>query len=592
MRMGAAMDGSIARARAVTKWGLVAVFAGVLSILALVGFSGCEQGHPPADAGAQLEAGTQPDVGASEAQASRWPPDESTKADPPPPPLPPDTRTPAQIIAAACPPGMCKGRSIPTTFGASPNLAIIPSSYTVPAWWIDPANSIGCASNSNSGTSATCTGGCSGSTCPSGIGPLLSWQELAVHRWGFQGGLCPTPRIQQNTTVTFLSNDANTDPVSFCPQVELGAYVLLVGNLGAGQQVCSGTISGVTNLTRGAVATGLTQVTLPCNAAVGDLVFDSTQSAYFWTYKVNSAAPAYFATTPISVSTLGTTFNTIGYVPISNGDSVTVYSPVSLDVTEYSPFYVQDPVTALSYLANMSVAFSGNQRDPVALGGVGQGVIYQNVAFNRNIQYMRQSSKASAFVNAFIVGGASIRDVLLYSPPSSQYVFAVGIYGGVVGSTNSNEQAFNMSGTSLDLDTIVVSTSSALQQADLRDGYLNEVYIDTSSTINARQNVGLNSGIDAGPFVWGPGTLTVNGPGRISYPSGSGQAAATFLMATLQIDRQSKTCLCNPNIADGGVGPCNLTVSAANLDTTLGATIPNACFCNAGGGAICNFLGP
>jgi len=205
---------------------------------------------------------------------------------------------------------------------------------------------------------------------------------------------------------------------------------------------------------------------------------------------------------------------------------------------------------------------------------------------------MRQSGKASGFGNDFIVSGISVRDALLFSPPSSSYTFAVSLYGGVLGTTSSNENVVNITGASIDYDAIVVDTINATQQPDFRDSYLNDVYVDTSTTVNARSNVGVTPGANTVGTVWGPGTLTVNGPGRLAYPAGAGQAATSFLVATLQIDRQSKTCLCNPNIADGGASPCNLTVSAATLDSTLGTTITNACFCNPGGGSICNFLGP
>jgi len=350
--------------------------------LALSVLSGCNGPTPSStdggvDAATQEAAAAVPTARAS-ASARNAALDEPIALAPPPPR--PDTRTAVQIAMAACPPGRCKGSAIKPLLAGPTNQPIIPASYTVPAWTIDPANSLGCASDTNSGTSATCSGGCSGSTCPSGIGPLLTWQELSVHRWGFQGGLCPTPRLQQNTSITFISNDTNADPVSFCPQSELGTNALLLGNLGTGQQVCTGTISAVTSISRGAVATGLTQLTLPCNAAVGDLVFDSTQNAYFWTYKVNGAAPAYFTTTPVTLSTPGAAF-TVTSKTLSSGDSVTVYSPVTVNVIEFSPFYVQDTSTVFSYMSNLTVAFSGNQRDPIALRGVGQGAIYTNVSF-------------------------------------------------------------------------------------------------------------------------------------------------------------------------------------------------------------------
>ena len=54
----------------------------------------------------------------------------------PPPPAAPDTRTPAQLAAAACYGGKCVGTGIPKLMMASGQTPIIPPSWTVPTWWI------------------------------------------------------------------------------------------------------------------------------------------------------------------------------------------------------------------------------------------------------------------------------------------------------------------------------------------------------------------------------------------------------------------------------------------------------------------------
>src|SRR5579875_1013792 len=117
-----------------------------------------------------------------------------------PPPAKPDPRTPAELAQAAClgPNGQwhCKLQR-KMVLAASSSSPIIPASWTVPNWYIDPSNSTGCASDSNSGTSSTC--GAAGS----GIGPLATWGELQVHRWGCQGGGQVCPRLQQTTTITW-----------------------------------------------------------------------------------------------------------------------------------------------------------------------------------------------------------------------------------------------------------------------------------------------------------------------------------------------------------------------------------------------------
>ena len=51
----------------------------------------------------------------------------------------------------------------------------------------------------------------------------------------------------------------------------------------------------------------------------------------------------------------------------------------------------------------------------------------------------------------------------------------------------------------------------------------------------------------AGPFIYGTGTVNIMGNGRLSYPTGSGAAAAAFLTTGgLQIGGQTKTCVSEP----------------------------------------------
>ena len=129
------------------------------------------------------------------------------------PPAPPDPRTPQQIAQAACG-TRCKGAMTKPLVAVSGSQPILPPSWTVPTWHINPANSIGCASDTNSGTSASCTGGCSGSVCTSGIGPLLTYQELNVHRLGCQGNPTLCPRWRQSTSIIYDSSQTNATDVT------------------------------------------------------------------------------------------------------------------------------------------------------------------------------------------------------------------------------------------------------------------------------------------------------------------------------------------------------------------------------------------
>lgn len=82
---------------------------------------------------------------------------------------------------------------------------LTPASWTVPNWYIDPANTTGCAADTNTCTSATCAG--------AGTGPCATYAEIVVHRWG-----TTAPTLAQNTTVSFLSSHSdNSDPVILAP---------------------------------------------------------------------------------------------------------------------------------------------------------------------------------------------------------------------------------------------------------------------------------------------------------------------------------------------------------------------------------------
>ena len=116
---------------------------------------------------------------------------------------------------------------------------IIPPSWTVPNWYIDPQNTTTCASDSNSGTSATCGG--------AGIGPIVTYQELNVHRWGCQGDPSACPRLSPKHDAQLPQQaDERGGLVFFDPSIELGGYAAVVCPLGSAQQIATGTLNVVT----------------------------------------------------------------------------------------------------------------------------------------------------------------------------------------------------------------------------------------------------------------------------------------------------------------------------------------------------------
>lgn len=127
------------------------------------------------------------------------------------------TRTAARALWIFVTPVLCacSGGSGAVEQSSSAVAPPLPISWTQPAWFIDPANSTGAASDSN--------------TCTSVTKPCLTYAGV-VQIWGGT----TSPRLRQNTTITFLSSQWNDgDPVDVTPYVENGATVTLQGALGA-----------------------------------------------------------------------------------------------------------------------------------------------------------------------------------------------------------------------------------------------------------------------------------------------------------------------------------------------------------------------
>jgi hypothetical protein len=197
-------------------------------------------------------------------------------------PQPVDARTPGQLAAAACN-GRCKGTAIKPLLAATTGNPIIPPSWTVPAWYIDPANSIGCASDSNSGTSATCSGGCAGSVCTSGIGPLSTFGEFRAHRIGTTMPVYP---FGQSVTVTLLSAQAaGQDKIVFEPHMTGGGQAVLLGTLVVVQPTF--TAGTITQPTIAAGGTLLTVASMPAGTVANEIVYNVTRNSYAFIDSMN-----------------------------------------------------------------------------------------------------------------------------------------------------------------------------------------------------------------------------------------------------------------------------------------------------------------
>ena len=514
-----------------------------LIAIALAQISGCAPSSGPGSADAGAPSAGLPPGGVG------LPPEIAPPIRPPVvvPPAPPDTRTPAQIRVAACQGAngdwRCPGLARPRVFAAS-SQPIIPTSWTVPAWFIDPANSSTTASDAND--------------CVTSATACLTYGEIAVHRWGTY-----SPRIQQATTMTVLSSQAaNTDPFYLTPRLE-GFPFTLQGNLGAGQTIATGSLSNVTAKNR---ATPQLLQAQSGATAVNQLVVNTTvgKASRAFTYKV-VAGSIFSMTQPIVPQTVPSAL----FAPFTevdtwaNTDTVTVYAPPTIFLGQYAPVIEQIASTFSSYafLYQLTIAKPGNGAsiDMNSAVSIVDSVVLTGIAQTGVNAILGCAFVDSVFTN--LVGGPS------------HTITNTTLAGG-------NWQSGNVGFFTLASDTIVATTGTSGLWSST---FIDTVYLESGHTLNLN---GLGFANGATPIMWGPGTLNVRG--RLQYTAGAGGAATSFPTSTLTLalNNQTKGCTAIPSAASA-FGTCNLTVSATTLDAQFGAT--SGCLSSGGNSAICNY---
>jgi hypothetical protein len=436
------------------------------------------------------------------------------------------------------------------TFGASGGTAspIIPASWTVAAWFIDPANSSGTASDSNN--------------CTSSATPCLTWHQVNDVRWGCQGSPAACPRFQQSTAIEFMSSQAdNTDPVYFYPAAERGSTIQIFGPLGAAQQIATGVLSNVTAKNR---ATPQLLLAQSGATAIHQLVVNTTHASRAWTYLLSSGS-IYKMTQPEAPITVpggcGAEVDTW-----TNGDSVTVYAPVQVNIS--STNYIQN---------DFNGGFNNNQ------------IYLYNISVNDfgasgiNSQLTGSIASESLVVRGFGVGGPF--DAVTTSNCNSFFVNAVNAFSTRGGNISFSAGALlgvsTLSNVALSGDVISAGTSSL--SGTIRGGASSStgVYIESAKILSLTGSV---SGVST--IWWGPGTLNVSGSGRLQYTA---NAATNLLVTTLQLNGVSTGH--SINTAANVDTPCGgISLTAANLDTAVSATCATTGFgglaFNPGGASI------
>jgi hypothetical protein len=478
-----------------------------------------------------------------------------------PPAALPDTRTPAQLEQAACRGSSgwrCPAVKANASVGGSP---VIPSSWTIPAWFIDPANSSGAASDNN-----PCT--------TTGL-PCLTYQEINVHRWGCAGNPKACPRLRQITTLTWMSSVVNcTDPVYFDPSLEAGAYANLVGTLPTG---VSGTLSNVTS-GGGATRTALEAAQSPGTPTAGSFLVNTTHPSAAWAHAVSSGA-IWFWTQPMARTTVPVTaFSYPAEVNTwANGDSVTLYTAATLTA---------------ACLVDMEATIEDSGASDNA------GIIYvthllnfaedatATATTNANIAIQESNSQRATTVNAE-GGGSGGLSYFLNDYDGAE----TAIYGASQFLTYTiGGEYFGLSVNAGQIDNDLIAnffliTGFNASQANGIGTVLNSAYIAAATIGSFQGTTIMNSG--SPQVLWGPGGMSVAGPAHFTYKSGAGGAVASLKITGGIKYGATLTVGCSEIPSSGATTRvCNISTAAATLDSTFGATA--GCL-QSGSGSICNY---
>lgn len=449
------------------------------------------------------------------------------------------------VLGAACAkPSAQSDAGSAAKFGAVyPRNPIVPSSWTQTAWYIDPVS------------------GSDNNTCTTSGSPCKTFAEVAA-RWGTY-----SPLWTAATTITYLSSASdNSDPLIIRGLCSGAGSITVKGQLGAGQQIKTGTLASVTAKARTNGASSLLQADLGAGVAVNQLIVNTTHSAAAWIY-ANVSGTVYSLTQPCARLTGG--FGLCSEVDTwANTDAFTVYQPTKINIAELGCQALDTDNAGTGGYADL---IDATVYDPEGAGAgtvvFGWNTFVQEASIERTAAMNITSTYVSidpVYANVAYESGAYI------GLPYQAAVLNV-IEGGYVGQAN-------FAGTYLDSDVILKTGGS------LRDSSIGKVYVPSAQTLNVFGTNNANAFLGQG-IVWGPGTLNIAGASRISYASGASKAAATFTISTLNLNGQTKSCLDVPGAATS-FGTCNITISAANLDTNLGTTI--GCLGVGNGGAFCN----
>ena len=397
--------------------------------------------------------------------------------------------------------------------------------------------------------------GSDSNTCITSGSPCKTFAEI-VNRWGTN-----SPYLKQATTITYLSSASdNSDPVIFTPFISGGVTVIIKGLLNSSTQVATGTLASVTAKNRATPT--LLKADIGASGAANQLIRNTTHAGTAFVYALVSGTTFALTQPCQNLTTNGLCTEVDTWV---NTDAFTLYSPTKINLA-----YLQGQTADTDVGGNL-VVLDAIAYDPA---GAGNSTLY--------LGYNAQLSETNVQRTLAIAAASN------YVPQTNEVTncaLQAGVWSGlpIYNSATSLIQAGyigqpSVVGEYLDADVIIKNSGFASASS------LGKVYVDTSQTLTAYGVTNVNAILGAG-IVWGPGTFNAGGDAHVVIPSGASKAAAAFPITTLQINGSTKGCLCAPGAANC-YATCNITVSAANIDTNLGTT--TGCVGVGNAGAFCN----
>lgn len=493
-------------------------------------------------------------------------------------PANPDTRTPLQWAQAACQAaswssndlqrGWRCGTKVPRPMLASGGSTqpIIPTSWTVPNWFV----------NKSTGNDAN--------SCTSSGSPCATKQEIFVHRWGCNGTPSQCPRFQQVTTLTQQASDTdNTDPGYLSPAVEQAGSFTVKGGLTCTAAVFTRSAqknrnAGANSLLAGSFSAG--------SPAAGMLVQNTTasKSSNAWIY-TSAGGSNWNLSQPIVPQTVpgAPTFTEID--TWATNDTVNLCTPVNVNLIDVncaiSEFNGAFTNGCFLYQLNVFDPPQGTGFDNLQVGG---NFFFEEVSSTRFVNFNAVGSSTSQgprmMVNSFFTGGAGGVGVGSNGADPAFHAGVLGTSAGQVGVWNSPIYA----GTDIIFGTTQIMTADF--ETVNPGGANGSIYLD-GNLFQAAGTLRTHSGTSV---VYGSanGNIILNGSAHLwKEQSDTFQSAYTLV-----------------NVLDGGftlnaghtaasscVGVIHAGIPATPLalDTTCGTTGFGGAAYNWAGASVANF---